>query len=127
MVVPRGNPSLGPAELRRRDDPRRLPRIAEAEFDLDEPVTAEARAHRQRHAAVDDLEVRHLDSLATTGDLSPRRQRGGLDLDTKRSTGLSGRNNDNGSLNLEHRNLLNEQHEPDRPDGFRMWAGSMFR
>ena len=86
---------------------------AETEFDLDESVAAQAGAHRQRDAGVDDLEVRHLDPLTTTADLSPSRQGSRTELDAECGSGFGRRNNDDGRLNLEHRNLLNEQHEPD--------------
>jgi hypothetical protein len=100
---------LGTPQLLGGDDARSLLGVAETKFDLDEPILAKVRAHRQRHARVDDLEMRHLDALAATRDLAPSRECGGAKLNAERSTGLSGRDNDDGSLNLKHRNLLDDQ------------------
>src|ERR1700722_7614328 len=74
---------------------------------------------------MDDLEMRHLDALAAAGDLQPRRQCGRAKLNAERRTGLSGRNNDDGSLNLKHLDLLNEQTGA-RPSG-RIPGGDWFQ
>jgi hypothetical protein len=58
---------------------------------------------------MDDLKMRHLDALAATRDLTPSCERGGAKLNAERDAGLGGRDNDDGGLNLKHRNLLNDQ------------------
>jgi hypothetical protein len=98
-----------PLEFCGRNNACGLPGVAETEFNLDEPILAQARAHRQRHARMDDLEMRHLDALAATRDLAPGRERGGAKLGAERGTGLGSRDNDDGGLKLKHRNLLNDQ------------------
>jgi hypothetical protein len=100
---------FGLTELGRRDDPGRLPGITDTKADFDKAVAQDARAHGQRHAGMDDLEIRHLNTLAATRYLTPGRQGSGTELNAERGTGLGGWDDDDGSLNLEHRNLLNEQ------------------
>jgi hypothetical protein len=114
--LPKVSAGLGLAELGRRNDPRRLPWITDTKADFDKAIAPDARAHGQRDARVDDLEMRHFDTLAAPGDFAPRRQSGRAKLNAERSTSLGGRNNDNGSLNLEHRNLLKGQTKV-RPSG----------
>ena len=47
--------------------------------------------------------------FAAAGDLAPGRQRGRAELNAERRPGFGGRNDEDGSLNLEHGDLLNEQ------------------
>ena len=53
--------------------------------------------------------MRHLDALAATRDLAPSGEGGRAKLHAKRGAGLGGRNNDDGNLNLKHRDFLDEQ------------------
>jgi hypothetical protein len=101
-------------------------RVAEAEADLDEAVAPQARADGQRHPLVDDLEMRHLQPLATAGKLAPGRQRGRAKLNAERRAGLDGRNDDDGSLDLEHGDLL-DGHAWARPSGQSPGAGCFKR
>jgi hypothetical protein len=86
-----------------------LPWITDAKTDFDKAVAPNARAHRERDAGVEDLEVGHLETLAAARDLAPSRQGSRTELNAERRASLGRRNNDDGSLNLEHRNLLEEQ------------------
>ena len=83
-----GKAGFGGAEMRLGDDPTGLPRVAEAKADLDEPVAAEARGHRERHAGVDDLEVGQLEAPAAPGDLLPGGEGGRTKLGAERGAGL---------------------------------------
>ena len=91
-------------------------RVAEADLDLDEAVAPDARAHGERHARMDELEMRDLQPLAAQGDLAVGGERGRPQLDAERRAGFGGRNDDDGSLNPEHGDLLNE-HGWLRPSG----------
>jgi hypothetical protein len=114
--MPKVSAGLGLAELRRRNDPRRLPWITDTKADFDKAIAPDARAHGKRDARVDDLEIRHFDTMAATGDFAPCRQSGRAKLDPESSPSFGGWNNDDGSLNQEHRNLLKEQTKV-RPSG----------
>jgi len=109
--LPRRDTSLRLAQLGRRNHTRRLPRITDTKADFDKAIAADARAHGERDARVDDLEIRHFDTLAAAGNFTPGRESSRAKLDPERSTSLGGWNNDDGSLNLEHRNILKEQTE----------------
>lgn len=89
LAATRLHAGLGLAELGSGYDPRRLPGITETEPDLDEAIAADARAHRQRHARMDDLEIRHLDALAATRDLTPGGESSGAKLGAQRGTRAS--------------------------------------
>jgi hypothetical protein len=95
--------------IRRRDDPRGLPRVAKAEFDHDEPVLAQARTDGERHVHDDDLEMRHLQPLTAVSELTPGSKPSRTKLDPERRPGLGREDNDNGSLNTKHDDLLKEQ------------------
>ena len=87
---------------------RQPPRVAETELDLDEPVAADARTHGQRHVRMDELEMRDLEPFAAAGRSPLRGECGRPQLDAERRAGFGGRNNEDGSLNTEHRDLLKE-------------------
>jgi hypothetical protein len=89
-------PSFRQTQRRSGNDPRRLLRITDTKLDLDKPVRPNAGAHCQRHARVDDLEMRHLDPLPTARDFPPGCQRGGADLGSERCTSLGSWNDNNG-------------------------------
>jgi outer membrane scaffolding protein for murein synthesis (MipA/OmpV family) len=95
---------LRPLELSGRNDACGLSRIADTKLDLNKTVLAKTRTDRQRDAGMDDLEMGHLDTLAAACNLEPSRLRGRAQLSAKRCAGLGGRNDDDGSLNLKHRN-----------------------
>jgi len=103
------NAGLCLTELGCRNNSRGLPWITDAKTDFDKAVAPNARAHRERDSGVDDLEVGHFETLAAPRDLAPSRQGSGTELNAERRASLSRRNNDDRSLNLEHRNLLEEQ------------------
>ena len=113
-TVGRG-PGLGLTQHRGRDHPRGLTRVAEADLNFDESIGAQARAHREGHAGMDDLEVRHLESLAATGDFAPGGEAGRAKLDAEGRAGLGGRNDDDGGLNLKHEKLLKLREPAQRP------------
>ena len=65
---PRGGFSL--PHLRGGEGVFRQPRIAEPELDFDHAIAADARAHSQRQAAENELEMRDLQSLRRHDDLA---------------------------------------------------------
>jgi hypothetical protein len=95
--------------LRRRDDPGGLPRVTDTEANLDEPIFPNARRDGERDTGMDDLEIRYLDTLPAACDFVPSGHRRRTDLHAEGLARFGRRNNDDGSLNLEHMDLLKEQ------------------
>jgi hypothetical protein len=66
----------------------------------------------------------NIESVRSLVDVEIGRADSRAELDAECRAVLGRRNDDDGSLNLKHRNLLKEQHGSDRPDGFRVRAES---
>jgi hypothetical protein len=102
-------------QLGRGDDPRGLPWVSKAEFDHDEPILAQARTYRERHALENDLEMGQLQPLAEAGKRTPGRKPSLALPVAKGRAGLGGENEDDGSLETKHHDDLVEKQNQNRP------------
>jgi hypothetical protein len=97
---------LGAPKLSSRNDACGLPGIPEADFNLDEPVAAQARRNRECQFFVNDLKMCHLETLTAARNFAPCGKAGGTKLGPDDLAGFSTGNDDYLGLNTEHKYLL---------------------
>jgi hypothetical protein len=104
--------------LRGGEGPRRQPRIAEAELDLDDAVAPHPRAHGKHQLEEGELEMRDLQPLRRHGDLAVGGEAGPAKAATEGGFRLGSRNQQEGGawiLNMQtsSMNTLGQTHRTD--------------
>jgi hypothetical protein len=99
----------------------RQARVAKADLNFDDTIPTDARTHGERQAMEDELEIRDLQPFRSHGDLAVGVEPRGLEINPESDLGLSGRDDENGSLNAEHLNLIFDERAktppPDKSGG----------